>query len=212
MTKSAEDYRALEKRHPFDESLKPRWGTGPDGRYVDISADDRFDSLFTAWQADACDHERTGIIRWANSGGQTCYNWFCAHCGTKLSSNVNHEVALAYGIVDREDANLDAMASRHNAYMGERKKHLDALADAAAERAQPINRAEYSEELQSLRWRDLRDRVLRRAGHQCEGCLNAPAEHVHHLTYVHRGNEFAFELRALCRDCHERWHESEAAE
>lgn len=209
---TAEQYRNLGKRHPFDETPMPRWGVGPDGKYTDIAADDRFEGLFSEWQADACVHERTGIIRWVNSGNQTCYNWFCAHCGTKLSSNIPHTAALDYGVVDREEANLDSMASRHNSYHGERSSRLEAIAAAAAERMQQINQEQYNEDLQSPRWRDLAARVLRRAGHTCEGCIDAPAREVHHLTYAHRGNEFAFELRALCRECHQRWHESEVAE
>lgn len=209
--KKAQDYLNRAKRHPFDESTKPEWGIGPDGKHVKIADDIRFAGLFSEWQADACEHERTGIIRWVNGGAQTCYNWFCAHCGTKLSSNIPHAAALDHGVVDREDANLDSMASRHNTYHGERSERLKALTSAAAERAQPNNREGYADYLRTERWRDLRLRILRRAAGLCEGCLEAPAEQVHHLSYAHRGAEFAFELIALCEPCHERWHKDEAA-
>jgi len=33
-----------------------------------------------------------------------------------------------------------------------------------------------------------------------------PATEVHHLTYQHVGHEFLFELVAICRECHTRWH------
>jgi len=206
--KEATAYLTPGKRHDYDDTPKPKWGTAPDGRYTDISGDERFDQLFKDWQSDACDHERKGIVRWVNGGGQTIYNWFCGHCGTKLSPNVKAIVAEGRGAFE---VTMDALASRHQSYMAERKARLEALTTAAAERAQPGNREEYGDYLRSPRWRDLRAKVLARAGGLCEGCLTTPAVQVHHLTYEHIGNEFAFELRALCDQCHHRLHEADRA-
>ena len=36
-----------------------------------------------------------------------------------------------------------------------------------------------------------------------------PATQAHHLTYEHMGDEFLWELKAVCRPCHERWHGTE---
>ena len=63
--------------------------------------------------------------------------------------------------------------------------------------------------LMSKKWHDIRSKVLTRAGGICEGCLTNPAQEVHHKTYAHLGNEFCFELIALCRDCHSRYHGAE---
>lgn len=207
--KTAADYLQLGKRHWIDDNPKPDWGDGPDGRRVKITGDVRFTALWQEWVADACHHERKGIVHWVNAGGQQCYNWYCGHCGLKLGPNIPRLLAEEegfYGVA------LDALASRTNAYVAERKKRLDDLVRAAAERAQPGNREEYDDYLRSERWRQFRSLILRRAGGSCEGCLSAPAEHIHHLTYAHRGAEFAFELIALCAACHERIHEQEVAE
>lgn len=64
----------------------------------------------------------------------------------------------------------------------------------------------YADYLKSQEWADRRERVLRRAGYRCEGCQDRPANEVHHLTYDHWGNEFLFELVAMCGECHSRWH------
>jgi 5-methylcytosine-specific restriction endonuclease McrA len=40
----------------------------------------------------------------------------------------------------------------------------------------------------------------------CEGCREQPASEVHHLTYEHVGEEFLWELEAVCDDCHSRVH------
>lgn len=61
----------------------------------------------------------------------------------------------------------------------------------------------YQSYLRSPEWRDKRSKVMERAKGVCEGCLVARATEVHHTTYKHVGNEFLWELRAICRGCHE---------
>lgn len=65
-------------------------------------------------------------------------------------------------------------------------------------------RRQHAEYLLTPRWKHKCDLVKKRAGGLCEGCLEAPATEVHHLTYKHWRDELLFELVALCRDCHER--------
>lgn len=64
----------------------------------------------------------------------------------------------------------------------------------------------YREYLQSSAWAKLRRQVLMRAAFICEGCGAKPAVEVHHKTYEHVGDEFLFELTALCKECHGRLH------
>lgn len=70
----------------------------------------------------------------------------------------------------------------------------------------------YNEYLASDKWAAKRRKVLDRAGNICEGCRQAKATEVHHLTYEHLFDEFLFELVALCRPCHTRWHKEEDPE
>ncbi len=67
-------------------------------------------------------------------------------------------------------------------------------------------RAKYNAHLRSDKWRGIRTRVLKRSGGFCEGCGIHPAAHVHHLDYKHMGDEFLWELRAVCVACHGRAH------
>jgi hypothetical protein len=64
----------------------------------------------------------------------------------------------------------------------------------------------YPEYLRSGAWKQLRDKVLKRASGECEGCGTAKAVQVHHLRYAHIGHEFLWELVAVCIACHERVH------
>lgn len=66
--------------------------------------------------------------------------------------------------------------------------------------------ARYATYLKSPEWAARRAKVMMRAGGMCEGCLESKATQVHHLTYEHVGAEFMWELRAICRACHERLH------
>ncbi len=64
----------------------------------------------------------------------------------------------------------------------------------------------YEAYLRTPEWKAKSRLVIERAGGVCEGCGIERATQTHHLTYTHVGNEFLWELRAVCRGCHERWH------
>lgn len=66
--------------------------------------------------------------------------------------------------------------------------------------------ANYNSYLRSAAWREKSEAVKRRSGGMCEGCGNNRATQVHHLTYKHVCEEFLWELRAVCDECHERVH------
>jgi 5-methylcytosine-specific restriction endonuclease McrA len=67
-------------------------------------------------------------------------------------------------------------------------------------------RARYDAYMQSPEWAAKRRLVLQRARYKCEGCARRKASQAHHLTYEHLGNEFLWELKAVCRRCHARFH------
>lgn len=69
----------------------------------------------------------------------------------------------------------------------------------------------YGYYLRSPAWQEKRRAVLRRAGHRCEGCGKDRPLQVHHKTYERVGDEFLFDLQALCDPCHERVHGIEKA-
>jgi|SRR5262249_6727315 len=65
----------------------------------------------------------------------------------------------------------------------------------------------YAAYLQTDEWKERQRLVMHRAGGICEGCRQVRAVEVHHLTYDHVGDEFLWEFVAICRECHERYHE-----
>jgi len=67
----------------------------------------------------------------------------------------------------------------------------------------------YNAYLQTTEWRMRRQAVLTRDNYLCQGCRVRRATQVHHLTYDHVGNEFLFELVAICETCHTRLHDKQ---
>jgi len=67
---------------------------------------------------------------------------------------------------------------------------------------------EYSEFLKSEYWEQVRNIVLKRDGYKCTKCKNKKPLHVHHLTYVHHGEELLYleDLITLCENCHNEVH------
>ena len=61
----------------------------------------------------------------------------------------------------------------------------------------------YGEYLQSAKWAEKRDRVLRRDFHLCQACLKRKATVVHHKTYAHVFDEPLFDLISMCHECHD---------
>lgn len=64
----------------------------------------------------------------------------------------------------------------------------------------------YNAYLASPAWAEKRRRVFKRARGVCEGCGEARATQVHHLTYRRVFNELLFDLVAVCGPCHQRAH------
>ncbi len=65
---------------------------------------------------------------------------------------------------------------------------------------------EHDAYLKTDKWRMKRAKVIQRCRGTCEGCMDAPVQHVHHLSYDHWKDELLFELVGLCEPCHERAH------
>lgn len=151
----------------------------------------------------ACDHDETQLTRFVASNGAVHYRTQCLECGDNLKTHKKGDILhlLARGGEPPEfDREIGQARSRR---WSERYQQLR----AEAEEQENANWHDwYQDYLRSPGWRQRRDLVMGRAGGICEGCLTRPASQVHHLTYDHVGDELLFELRAVCRECHEKIH------
>lgn len=155
--------------------------------------------------AAACDCKRTELrIKITANGGPMCKDQ-CLDCGAPVGNAVPKQPDLPKWEIDRYDA-----------YLEERKKAREAIqskfirlqteADAKLSEKSEDLRAEYAAYRRTAKWQTKRSKVMRRANGLCEGCLEAPATVVHHMTYANIGDELLFQLVALCHPCHARAH------
>ena len=142
-----------------------------------------------------CLHNRVEIRRRALRGGIVQLGNQCLDCGRAVGNWLRRSTVSEPDGVPAWDA---ALQTRH--LMGEhRSEHT----------VQPVGPSFsdlYHEHLSSDAWAELRERIIDRDGGLCQGCLQAEAVHVHHLTYHNLGDEFCWQLVAVCRACHERIH------
>lgn len=126
----------------------------------------------------------------------------CLTCGHGMGLVGKEKVGSFLGMKDFDYRLADDWRARVEAFYKERREaHERAVTGFSTARSDW-----YAAYLLSPKWKAIRDKVLVRDGHRCQGCLGARATQVHHLTYDHVGDELLFELIAVCDFCHERVH------
>jgi 5-methylcytosine-specific restriction endonuclease McrA len=125
----------------------------------------------------------------------------CQGCGRLLANALPYSKATS----DTPDLDIEALNRWIDYDKGQwsRRREEHKALDTARIAEQRIA---YEAYLQSDSWRARREIVFERCGGLCEGCRRQRATQVHHLTYANVGNEFLWELVAVCRECHERVH------
>jgi 5-methylcytosine-specific restriction endonuclease McrA len=145
-----------------------------------------------------CGHRNTRMV-WTkyNSHGdeylKSQLRNYCDDCSELIGGALKHSLATADTPQLSRDEAVRALRVREEYWKAR---------DAERKRQEEQRRADYEAYLQTREWADRRDRIFKRANGVCEGCGEAPAEQVHHLTYEHCGDEFLWELVAICRRCH----------
>lgn len=154
----------------------------------------------------------TTLTRRTTANGVTTIHMQCLSCGRSRSGALKRADFPLWQTFRAWD---DELVARHRALVdatqdNRRESYVEASAVRAAEIEQAIaqRRADYRRWiLTSPEWHKLRDRVWRRAIGQCEACLANRASDVHHLTYRLGKLPPAWELKAVCRECHDRLHD-----
>jgi len=146
-----------------------------------------------------CDHTQTEIRRKRQINGKTYFARQCLRCGAHRGA-VARTLAFNNGVPKDWDVDLEQEWNKRICAAWQEWRNGE------QERKDSAWRAKYEMHMQSPKWFDLRRRVFERCGNVCEGCGRARAAQVHHLSYDHLGDEFLWELRAVCMDCHERVH------
>lgn len=145
-----------------------------------------------------CDcNQHVKVAKGETANGQLWVGLQCQRCGKKGRRSAklySREEIARMRLVD------DSISERFYAAAAEEQQR------ALQEEKDIRNRQwweAYESYLKTPQWQERRAKVLRRAGYVCEACLEKKATETHHTTYRHLGNEPLFELRAVCRECHE---------
>jgi hypothetical protein len=166
-----------------------------------------------------CLHERTEVRARPTASGGLQYAHQCLDCGVRRGDWVKKPT----GDVPAWDAEAEE-ETRRRKWKAIQDDGLAAY-NARRESEKMLWWRAYDAFMQSRKWKEMRKRVLYRAGGRCESCLLCDAVEVHHTVYPKvEYNESApvleyrraviealeqqplYELRAICYDCHARQH------
>ena len=148
-----------------------------------------------------CQHTDTTLRSRVTRNGGIQYVQQCQRCGAKTSNPAPHREALANYGAQPPPRFDDELEERWQLMMEEAR-------EGVMQKFEDEFWAEYRIYLKSQAWKAKCQAVIKRAKGVCEGCCNAPAQQVHHLSYDNVFDELLFQLVALCTPCHTRLHES----
>lgn len=150
----------------------------------------------------ACKHTDKTIRRKLAADGAISIWHQCDRCG--------HKVGIAIKKASMPPAQVEALphwdAQSESKFYAEKKKRFDEAYAAEKKRHAEAWQRAYEQYRQSPEWKRKRQLVMLRAQGICEGCREVEAIDVHHFSYDDVGQEFLFQLVALCRKCHDRLH------
>jgi hypothetical protein len=196
--------------------------------YPDYSSIKSYQDWKDEWYSQNCwDHNYEFVYKKGDSGRITLYRQ-CYSCGKKHDKGVfkhsevdNLHEKIKFGDIKKYDEELENNGPTYQRYEDEYrreaiqiilKKHHDKNEQERINKHNEyIEQArikkdnwfkEHSEYLQTSKWKAIRQKVFIRDNFICQGCLEAPATEVHHLTYDHWKDELMFELISVCYNCH----------
>jgi 5-methylcytosine-specific restriction endonuclease McrA len=163
------------------------------------------DALYTKHKKAECKHQQVELRKKTTANAGVMIRQQCVFCGCSVGHSRKKSEFTA-----EEFANIppwdDHLKNRH---FEKRSAAYATLRDNADAEVRAKWLASYNAYLQTPEWKRKSVLVLKRDKHRCQGCLNAPATQAHHLTYEHVGEEFLFELVAVCDACHKRLHDDD---
>lgn len=148
-----------------------------------------------------CTDSEIKITERTIAGGSTQYVKQCRWCGSAIGS------AIKKATVEGQPPEFNDRL--RNQYLAKQARLMNEIKCAQIDQDKQRESQfwnEYSDYLESDKWKKKREKVLRRDENVCQGCDSRMANVVHHLTYENLYDEFLFELVAMCGPCHTKLH------
>jgi 5-methylcytosine-specific restriction endonuclease McrA len=156
----------------------------------------------------SCDHSTVQFAKFTQSNGVVIVREQCLRCGKSIKNVPKSKFDLSKLPVFNERIaavwNTRKNLRREQLWQEQEQRRLAQKQEQNAEWW-----AKYNKYLMSTHWADLRKRVLERDGGICQACLRNKATQAHHLSYDlynELGFSAAFELVAICYQCHNKIH------
>ncbi len=153
-----------------------------------------------------CQHERHELRKRTIAGGAVKFVEQCLDCGCQIR-DIPKKDLWKHNLPAIAEWDEALRTSYQSVRMAEWQQESQAVRDAETAEW----RAWYNAYLQTPEWQAIRVKVLRRDRGICQGCGEAGATQVHHLTYDRVGREMLFDLVSVCRPCHLAIHKKEGA-
>jgi hypothetical protein len=131
------------------------------------------------------------------------YKWQCLCCG-QGSQSVRPTLQQKIDATEFDESIGNRWQQKMSAYWEQHRSSFEGERGARQREWEDLYFRHVTR--RSPRWTALCRLVMARCDRTCEGCGIRPAIQVHHMTYEHLGDEFLWELRGVCRECHERFH------
>lgn len=163
-----------------------------------------YDGIYRKMVAEiVCKHAQTTVRKKLAADGAISIWHQCHKCGSKIGPAIRKATLTPQQLeaLPLWDGEIEKR------FYKDREKHHHQMLDRERERCRTEWWRHYNAYLETPEWKRKRQLVLLRAQGVCEGCREAEAVQVHHLSYSDVGEEFLFQLAAMCRKCHERWHD-----
>ena len=156
------------------------------------------DEIQRRWMADSCTHHELRLVQRLLRDGRVAIVKQCLRCGAQKDGPVKR--------LPEHDTLPEYDGEIFPAYDRQRKELYRQLVWDADVAAYKKWMADYDAYLTTPEWKEKSRLVIERENHLCQGCRKAKATQAHHSTYQHAGEEFLFQLVALCWPCHKRFH------
>jgi len=151
-----------------------------------------------------CQHSRQEVRKKIDVNGRARLQNQCLDCGAPVGRRLSAKTYTPSQIETLTIFDEELRSSYWRAY----SIRFEAARQEQIDRLKKRWRQVYDEYRRTPEWIARRNLVLLRAQGICEGCRSKRATEAHHTTYAHVGEEFLFELVAVCRTCHDRFHAS----
>lgn len=160
------------------------------------------DAIYKRTCEKICQHEGRVLKRNISKTGTCNIGWQCSRCGALAGTWIRKDGYTSAQIAEMPQWDTEF----HAGYQKDETTRYKTAIKEAEDASYWIWRGMYDRYLETAEWKAKRGQVMIRAAYNCEGCGVKSAEEVHHLTYDHCGDEFLFELVALCSPCRRRIH------